>query len=280
MEWKRPDIETIRRLREGIQYHGLGETSVTDKPLQPLTEGIVLIVGVKTSNLNEELRNHPRVVIWDSQQEHWTSKDLPANTRAVFMTRFISHNAYDHVISQVRKRKLTVFNPEGTGLIAKQVKELLNLNPSVVKPDESVPAVVVNATPSGETMGKKLGSRNKMKPLIQFIDFTGNTRIVDNAEILWQKAQELGIETTKASLCQFISKQRKLMSGASGRASKPNAVVISRKSLGTKLDVSVQMLDNAIHELQDIRDYLVATVEENAVLKARIEKFKSFLSGE
>src|SRR6187431_736548 len=96
--------------------------------LQPLPDGLVLIVGVKSSNFNDEIRTHPRVVIWDSQQKHWTDKDLPSNTRAVFMTRFIGHQEFNNIVISARKRKITVFNPEGTGLIVKQVKELLNMN--------------------------------------------------------------------------------------------------------------------------------------------------------
>jgi hypothetical protein len=70
------------------------------KPLQPISGGVVLIVGVKSSNLDDEIRTHPRVVIWDSQQEHWTNKDMPANTRAVFMTRFLSHVSFDKITAE------------------------------------------------------------------------------------------------------------------------------------------------------------------------------------
>jgi regulator of replication initiation timing len=46
------------------------------------------------------------------------------------------------------------------------------------------------------------------------------------------------------------------------------------------MDVSVDVLNNVIKELQDLRDYLVATVKENNALKLRIEKFKKALDND
>ena len=101
------------------------------QPLQPLNGGLVLIVGAKASNFDEEIKTHPRVIIWDSQHEHWTSKDIPSNVRAVFVTRWIGHNAFSNLLSTARKRHITMFNPEGTGIIAKQVRELLSMTKQV-----------------------------------------------------------------------------------------------------------------------------------------------------
>ena len=218
------------------------------KPLTPLSGGVVLIVGVKSSNLDDEIKTHPRVVIWDSQQEHWTNKDMPANTRAVFMTRFISHSAHGKIVAEARKRNINIFNPEGTGLIARQVKELLHIQPET-KP---------------ETEAKEMKQHGKLTPLIPHIDFSmGNT---DNARHLMVMAKELGIETTEGSLTQFVVVQRR----------KQNQTAVP-KSLQSKLDVSVQMLDNAIKDMTDMRAFLIATVEENKQLKAKLDGFKKLL---
>jgi len=231
--------------------------------LQPLPDGLVLIVGVKSSNFNDEIRTHPRVVIWDSQQKHWTDKDLPSNTRAVFMTRFIGHQEFSNIVSEARKRKITIFNPEGTGLIARQVKELLNMN-TVIETTEApkVPTVQVE---NRENPFK----RNKLKPLIPYINYSESNK--SNAVRLLAKARLMGITTTHDSLANFVGVQRKKINGITPvrpptmKAAAPNA----------KLDVSVQILDNAIQELKDMREFLIATVKENQILKGKLNKFRS-----
>lgn len=210
------------------------------KPLTPLSGGVVLIVGVKPSNLDDEIKSHPRVVIWDSQQEHWTDKEMPANTRAVFMTRFLSHAAFGKIHAEARKRNINIFNPEGTGLIARQVKELLSIGPKIEKPKFV---------------------HGKLTQLIPHIDFSKST--VENARLLMARAKELNITTTEGSLNQLVVTQRRKQLGTA-----------VPKSIQAKVDVAVEMLDSAIKDMTDMRAFLIATVEENKVLKQKLEKFK------
>lgn len=223
------------------------------KALTPLTHGTVLIVGAKASNFDDEIRTHPRVTIWDSQNEHWTSKDLPDNTRAVFMTRFIGHTASSKILSEARKRQITIFNPEGTGIIVRQVKELLNLTPQVKK-EQTIMEVAVAAEGKG-----------KLTPLIEFIDFSKSN--IENARFLYAQAQALNIPTTEQSLSQLVAVQRR----------KGHHTAVPR-SLRGKLDVSVEILDNAIQSLKDIRDFLLSTTRENAKLREKLERFKSIVN--
>jgi hypothetical protein len=96
---------------------------------------------------------------------------------------------------------------------------------------------------------------------------------MDNArDILMPKAKEMGIETTVGSLAQMVSVLRKKRTGV------PKAT--RRKVQPQQMDVSVDVLNNVIKELQDLRDYLVATVKENNALKLRIEKFKKALDND
>jgi hypothetical protein len=216
------------------------------KALQPLTNGgTVLIVGVKSSNLNDEIRTHPRVILWDSQNEHWTNKDIPSNVRVIFMTRFIGHVAFDKIVSEARKKQLTIFNPEGTGLIVKQVRELLALEPKSTEPVQK-------------------HERGKLQVLHQFIDFSKTN--VENGKILMAKANEMGITSTTRSLEILTGNLRRKMSGTA-----------VPRSIQSKLDVSVEILDNMIRELKDMRDFLVATTEENRTLRAKMENFKKLM---
>jgi hypothetical protein len=220
------------------------------KALQPLTYGTVLIVGAKASNFGDEIKTHPRVTIWDSQNENWTDRSLPDNTRAVFMTRFISHSASSRIITEARKKQITIFTPDGTGIIARQVKELLNMTP---KSEKELTIM--------ETAEEMVIVKGKLEPLYEFIDFSKNN--IENARALMLKAKELGITTTEASLSQLVGNRRK----------KGHHTAVPR-SLQGKLDVSVEILDSAVQAMKDIRDFLISTTEENRKLKEKVEKFK------
>lgn len=235
------------------------------RPLQPLDYGNILIVGVKASNFDEEIRTHPRVIMWDSQNEHWTDKNLPQNVRAVFFTRFIGHAAFKNILQEARKKHISIFNPEGTGIIARQVKELLTVNKTEVTRksdfmDKQIMEAVMN-----EPVKKQM---NKLKPLIQHIDPNKSHR--DNARQLLQVANAAGIQTTYASLCQFVGVEAKKRIKSFPTTDRP-------PSADSKLDVSVHILDGMIKELKDMREFLVATTKENQVLKAKLANFKKML---
>ena len=208
-----------------------------NKQMKPLTHGSILIAGTKISNLPKELREHPRLILWDSQDRRWALKELPVNTQAVFTTRWIGHNEFDHILKEVRKKNIVIFPMSGTGAIIKGVRELLDIK-------------------SEEDMRK----RGKLDPLVQFID--PEKSHADNGRIMFEKAQELNIPTTLRSVIKLASKTRR------------------QENSEIPLDISVQMLDEMIKSMNDMRDFLVATTKENQELKARIDNFKKMLDGE
>ena len=255
------------------------------KPLRPLESGIILLVGTKASNFSDEIRNHPRIVMWDSQQEHWTNKDMPSNTRAVFMTRFMGHSAFTKIVTEARKKNITIFNPTGTGIIVRQVRELLGLNLTTPR---SLPGVVLSGPEDVVTKTKETvvtdttQVKGKLKALIPFLDFAHSN--VDNARKLIGKAKEMGIETTIGSLSQLAMVERRKQ-GASPSPMRLKARVLKPKVISTPpkleeaVDVSVEILDNLIKGLQDMRAFFVATVNENNELRARVDKFKKAMEG-
>lgn len=244
------------------------------KPLQPLSSGIVLLIGVKASNFDEEIRTHPRVVMWSSQEEHWHGKDLPSNTRAVFLTRFLGHSAFTNIVREARKRQITIFNPMGTGIIARQVKELLSINrplfPSTdVKPTVQPIVEFIKPVIKDVPMPIRGDKRDKLKPLHEFVDF--NKTNIENARALMPVADQFSIKTTLGSLAQMMVVLRKR------KNSPPVKSVKSVKTGESKVDVSVEILDGMIKELQDMRQFLIATVEENKTLKLRMDSLKKAL---
>jgi hypothetical protein len=231
--------------------------------MKPLAHGNILIVGTKASNFDEEIRTNPRVILWDGQHENWVRKDIPQNVQAIFFTRFIGHNAFGKIVAEARKKHLTVFNPLGTGTIARQVKELLG---SV----EPVQKFEIETKKEVETMTTtKVTGYGKLPVFIPFIDFTLNNRA--NAKILMEKAKELGVESTPDSLANFVGAYRRKMNHSSHRRTRVKTETV--KTVQT-IDTSVEMLDNMIKDLTDMRAYLIETTRENKALKAKLDKFK------
>ena len=257
-----------------FQHAELPPMTMTDKQLQPLTHGNVLLVGVKASNFDDDIRNNPRVIMWDSQDEKWQGKAIPINTQAVFMTRWIGHAAFAEIVKEARNKRITIFNPQGTGIIARQVRELLSLNRQT---EVTIVEPPVTETKQKETKVPEPTEHHptsKLHALKPFLDFEKTHS--QNAKILFVKAKELGIQTSEQSLAQWSYQERK-------RAGLPpfrkNAGYDGRSKIVKKPlhdDVTVQMFDAVIKEMQDMRELYVKTMEENVKLRAKVDKFRKF----
>lgn len=256
--------------------------------LHPLPNGIVLIAGIRASTLSDEIRNHPRVRIWDDQHEHWYNKDVPANAKAIFFGRWIAHSAFHNIVKQAKKRGITLFNTEGANAINRQVKELLAM-PAPVSVNEEPKAVQTFTVELPETQAEvtKMNERpmpknkqfGKLDPLKPFIEVGKGD--ADNARVLYEKAQELGITTTFLSLTMLVRKIRLQREGKTipvypkrSRVAKKHGPRVVQADGSKELDVAVAVLDSAIKELTDVRAFLVQTVAENNKLKARFKKFR------
>lgn len=240
------------------------------KPLTPLAHGSILIVGTMSGNFGSDIRENPRVIMWDSQHESWLRKSVPDNVRAIFVTRWVGHDAFTNIIAEARKRQLTIFNPMGTGLIAKQVRELLGLSKQNLELPQDTEKKEEIEMPKSLTHGEK----GKLKPLHKFI----NSELTDaqNAHNLMIEAKKMGIDTTLASLENSVGVLRR-KAGVIRRPASVKVVEHIKHVTPKKSDVLVQMFDNLIKEMQDMRAAYIATVDENNSLKAKIAQFKKLV---
>ena len=251
--------------------------------LKPLDSGNILLVGVKSSNFGDDIKSNPRVIMWDSQNEHWLTKEIPHNVRAVFITRFVGHDAFRNIMSYARKKRITVFNPQGTGMIAKQVGELLAMPKPVQTVAQETKSVIIDSVTEAqkliqpevtENKVKVKKVYNKLKPLAPYIDAT--LTIAANAKMLMEHAKMGGIETTEASLGYFARQELLKIRGKIGKGNR--APRVKEVIPPTETDVSVQILDSTIKGLQDVRQYLIEVTKENQKLKAKLNKVKDWFN--
>jgi hypothetical protein len=122
----------------------------------------------------------------------------------------------------------------------------------------------------------RINKKGKLKVLAPFIDFKLN--VMDATRALMPKVQELKIRTTEKSIYQFIRNERFKKYGNEGRTNK-----ILRKRVFQKYEKSpvttVEIFSNAVEELIDLRAFILATVEENATLRIRIDEMRKALNG-
>ena len=217
-----------------------------------LTKGGVAVVFVGNTELVAEYKNHPAITFIDAKQKVTDLQvQVPSNCKAIIITEGIDHMNYMWATSFCRQRNIPWLLRKSNQAVYETIKSFFpDGNGQVEKPtSEEVKDAFI---------------RGKLVPLLPMIDFSRSN--AENAKYLMRKCHEMGIKSTEGSLAQFVANQRRKLSGAA-----------VPKSARPKLDVSVELLDDMIKQLGDMRDFLIATCEENRLLRDKVEKFKKLL---
>lgn len=87
--------------------------------------GSVLIVGSRSTNFDETFRQHPRLTFWDSTDAGAVDlREVPANTRVIICTRFMSHKTFGRLQRTAAKRQLVIIpGLNNTG----EIKDVLSM---------------------------------------------------------------------------------------------------------------------------------------------------------
>lgn len=109
-----------------------------EQPLSPMAESYlpgllevarslhqkILVVGCRWSNLGPKLADHPKLILWNSQDEaKWTRQRIPREVGAMLLLKWISHPASNRLMDEAKERGIHY-----TGLISTgDVRQLLHL---------------------------------------------------------------------------------------------------------------------------------------------------------
>jgi hypothetical protein len=78
----------------------------------------------------------------------------------------------------------------------------------------------------------------------------------------------------------FASREKRKLRGHIGRGpARVTKTVVTKSFPKYENDAVVEIFDNIMKELKDVREYLVQVTDENASLKARIKGFMNMLEG-
>lgn len=216
-----------------------------------LTKGGTAVVMMGHTGMVKEYANNPSVRFIDSKQTpgDQLANLVPDNTRIVILTDGVEQHHYHWIMAYVRRRNIPFVNRKSNQAIYELLKSFF--------PNGDAPKVSIQEV-------KDIQTKGKLNVLIPFIDFAKSN--AENAKLLLRKAHELDIRTTEASLAQLVANVRRKQSGGT-----------VPRSARSKLDVSVEMLDQMVKDLTGMRDYLIEVTEENRMLRMKVEKFKKAL---
>lgn len=114
--------------------------------LQPNSK--ILVVGGRTTNLQRQAREHPRVIVWESThlQGRREPPTLPSNVSVVMLSRFCSHHVTDYLRSETKKSGAFLFSGLlQTGQIRSHMATLLGLNAQTVAEGDDIGETIIDA---------------------------------------------------------------------------------------------------------------------------------------
>jgi hypothetical protein len=116
-------------------------------------ERVVLILGARTLNVPQRMRDDPRFVFWDSSDPATDRKTVvPENTHVVLMTRFVTHELTERISRALPADAHFFRRPLNTGMLRKIIEE------AMTEPGGTTPEVVVSSA-AIESATSEEGSR-------------------------------------------------------------------------------------------------------------------------
>lgn len=214
-------------------------------------DGGMAVVMCGNTGLVKEFLTHPRVKFIECLKVKGDELEalVPNNTKAVIMTDGLPQYHQTWIFAYCQRKKVVYLVRKSNQHIYDTLKSFFPANG-----DKDVT----------QEEAQQTREHGKLNQLVQYIDFTKSNS--ENGHNLMRRANELHIKTTIGSVTQLVANHRRRQSGGTvPRSARP------------KLDVSVEMLDGMIKELTDMREFLIATVEENRLLRDKVERFKKVL---
>ena len=216
-----------------------------------LSSGGRAVVFIGNYGFIREFESNPSVVFIDAKDStpQMMTPLVPDNTKVIILTDGISALALTWAKEYCQRKGIPYLARNNYQSVLDTLKSFFTSSDG----HKPAPAEV-----------KELVSKGKLEFLAEHINFALSNS--ENARILLRIAQSRGVSTTEPSLAQFVANHRK----------KQQAGTVP-KSARPQLDVTVDMLDEAIKSLESMRDFLIEVTEENRLLKKKVAAFKAAL---
>lgn len=252
--------------------------------------GKILVVGGNMNPNWARFAQHPQVVFWTGDkaeiQRHLKAEhNLPDNTKAVLISRFIGHSESAKVMAEARDRRALIIAPLNDGELTRKLEEIMTPNgDGIAKKVEVVKAETVVKTETPVKVGLRKPGRGDIQRLLTK-HYDSSRPNVDEATRLLVVARLEGLLTTNESLQQgiYMFKKRagitspRAQGGPHGRIKVIPATVVTAPTVepskvkrvyarrttksvrdeSVKGDELIKLLDDSIAGLELVRDQVV-----------------------
>jgi hypothetical protein len=260
--------------------------------------GKVLVVGGTMNPAWKSFENDPRVSFWcgstsEIQRHLKNGNNMPPNTKAVLISRFIGHSQASVVVAEARKKRALIVGSLNDGELTAKLEEILGTTrkPAPVLPASVVsPVLPANVVSTSELRNWQRGEQ------ITFIakHHKGEGTITEEARRLLALAATEKISSTHASFAAAVGIYRRKLGFETRKSpTKPvietptivDAPVVSAvtqpstkptaKPVVDEVDALLRMIDDSMATLGMVREKVVefrAASDELAAFKKKLRE--------
>lgn len=253
--------------------------------------GTLLLVGGRSTNFDDTIRQHPRITVWDSTDPATDRKDPPDNTKVIFCTRFIRHTMF-HKLQRFAQKRHILMMPGfgGTGEIKEVVNMALAVTPTA--PPTAPPlltSTIVNPStmfpdPSADT-DVDAGAPQRKGAVKAFVAQHANLDAVptiDEARRLLALAETEGISTTVASLSQILYLLRRERDGLPSVVKAPPPTTKKASAIvgppASNVTEALRLIDETMTGLVLVREAVIKVQADESHMQATMTALRGFLS--
>lgn len=253
--------------------------------------GNLLVVGARSTNFPDVIRNHPRIRVWDSTDPASDNREIPENTRVIICTRFVAHALFGRLHKFAAKKHILMVPGLGnTGEIKEVVRIALNIPVEFTEPAPAEPADAQEIAPmqsahsepdapdTSTDVDAVAAVPHKKGALKEFVQANLNLQRgpADEARRILPLAKEAGFNTTThAAIAQTIYVLR---NPAGLRAVKPETAAPAPViAVPSNIGEALRLLDDAMAVLTLVREAVIKVKSDDEQTQDTMRQLRGFL---
>lgn len=254
--------------------------------------GTLLVVGGRSTNFDETVRTHPRVVIWDSTDPKTEGREPADNTKVIICTRFIRHAQFSKLQRFATKRHILMMpGLGGTG----EIKDVIHMALDVATATPAAPPLTTSTihqpsklfTESSAEPDVDAHGKIKRGELKAFVAAHGDLDAspAKEARRLLPVAVKAGLLSTEGAITQTLYLLRRERAGLSsykgGGSHHPTtkaAATAPAVAPASNVGEALRLIDDVSTGLSLLREAVLKVQQDEAQMQATMTALRGFLN--
>lgn len=242
--------------------------------------GRVLIVGGEMKDLPRAYHEHPQIIVWDDNQNHISTKEIPTNVKVIIYNRWVSHGTAKKLSDAARNLHAIKFPMLRSREIKELMAEVIQAEPVEI-PQEQVEQIITEQVNEPETTVAKqeLGALKKFiaKHINMGLDYSVKGTKTKEGRRLYELSKKEGVKTTPLSAIQGV---RVVIDEISGHKKSPKVIRAPKVTVKSQEGVDDfaeldRLLTDAITAMKLIQEHLPKVRNETEKLRGMKAKVLS-----